>query len=245
MPTESQHEINPLGQPVGVLIPGWTPPPVPDRVILTGRFCRLEPLDPDKHGAALYAANSADPEGRMWTYLPYGPFESYERYHRWLESVWTQSDPIFYTIIDQGIGQACGVASYMRITPDAGTIEVGHLAYAPVLQQQAAATEAMYLMMDHAFALGYRRYEWKCDILNAPSRAAAQRLGFSFDGVFRQDRVIKGRNRDTAWYSIIDQEWPALRAVFLRWLNPANFDSDGRQRTHLSELTRPLLHQCG
>jgi RimJ/RimL family protein N-acetyltransferase len=155
------------------------------------------------------------------------------------------TDPRFYAIIASPEGKAVGVASYLRITPASGSIEVGHLHYSPRLQRSPAATEAMYLLMERAFELGYRRYEWKCDALNAASRAAAQRLGLSFEGVFRQATVYKGRNRDTAWYAAIDAEWPALREAFLEWLDPGNFDGDGRQRTRLSDRTRPLLTQRG
>ena len=143
------------------------------------------------------------------------------------------SDPLFYAVVDAATGGATGVASYLRIDPANGSIEVGHINYSPLLQRTPAATEAMYLMMWHVFELGYRRYEWKCNALNAASCAAAERLGFSFEGIFRQAAVVKGRNRDTAWYSLIDEEWPALREAFQRWLAPSNFDGQGRQRTRL------------
>jgi RimJ/RimL family protein N-acetyltransferase len=239
------HETNRLGQPVGLPVPGWTPPGPLPREPLEGRFCRVEPLEPDLHAASLHAANSLDVEGRMWTYLPYGPFDSLEGYRAWVEVSCRGEDPLFYAIVDNGIGKATGLASYLRIGPRGGSIEVGHLAYSPLLQRTPAATEAMYLMMERAFVLGYRRYEWKCDALNAPSRAAAQRLGLSFEGVFRQAAVVKGRNRDTAWYAAIDQEWPALDDAFSRWLAPANFDEQGQQRVSLSDLTDPLLKQRG
>jgi RimJ/RimL family protein N-acetyltransferase len=158
-----------------------------------------------------------------------------------VRSVAGKDDPQFHAIVDRATGQAVGVASYLRIDPAAGSIEVGHINYSPLLQRTVAATETMYLMMRRAFELGYRRYEWKCNALNAPSRGAAQRLGFSYEGVFRQARVDKGRNRDTAWYAMIDTEWPALDQAFRRWLDPANFDEQGRQRTSLSELTAPVL----
>jgi len=154
-------------------------------------------------------------------------------------------DPLFFAILDKADGRAAGVASYLRITPAAGSIEVGHIHYSPRLQRSPAATEAMYLLMEQAFVLGYRRYEWKCDALNAASRAAAQRLGLSFEGIFRQATVYKGRNRDTAWYAAIDPEWPALREAFLAWLAPGNFDGTGGQRTRLADLTRPILKQRG
>ena len=182
-----------------------------------------------------------DREGRMWTYLPYGPFDSFEIYRAWLEEMSRRSDPLFFAIIDRGTDQAVGLASYLRIDPAAGSIEVGHLHYSPLLQRTPAATEAMFLMMERALTMGYRRYEWKCDSLNAPSRAAALRLGFSFEGIFRQATVVKGRNRDTAWFAAIDREWPALKEAFQRWLAPENFDADGKQRERLSDLTRRVL----
>jgi RimJ/RimL family protein N-acetyltransferase len=236
---------NHLGQPVGRPVPGWAPPPPPPREQIEGRFCRVEPLDAERHAADLHAANSADAEGRMWTYMAYGPFSSLEAYSAWMRGSTAGDDPLFHAIVERASGRAVGVAAYLRITPEAGSIEVGHLAYAPALQRTPAATEAMILMMRRAFALGYRRYEWKCDALNAPSRAAAQRLGLSYEGVFRQATVYKGRNRDTAWYAAVDAEWPALDAAFARWLDPANFGPDGRQALRLSELTRPLLHPEG
>jgi len=146
-----------------------------------------------------------------------------------------------FAVVDPITDDAIGVAGYLRITPASGSIEVGHLNFSPRLQRTRAATEAMYLMMAHAFELGYRRYEWKCNALNLPSRAAALRLGLSFEGIFRQATVVKGRNRDTAWYAAIDSEWPALRAAFLQWLDPANFDEQGQQRISLSALTFPIL----
>ena len=174
----------------------------------------------------------------MWTYLPYGPFPDLAAYRTWMEAKWLGTEPLFFAIVDAASGRATGVASYLRIDPASGAIEVGHLGYSPRLQRTPAATEAMFLLMARAFALGYRRYEWKCDALNEPSRAAALRLGFTFEGIFRQATVVRGRNRDTAWYSVIDAEWPALRAAFEHWLAPENFDADGRQRVRLSELTR-------
>jgi RimJ/RimL family protein N-acetyltransferase len=236
---------NHLGQPIGAPVAGWTAPPRPGREALVGRYCTLEPLDAARHGAELFAANSADREQRMWTYLAYGPFEQLDEYLAWVERMAAGSDPLFFAIVDAASGRAVGVAAYLRIDPAAGSIEVGHLAFAPALQQTPAATEAMFLMMRHAFGLGYRRYEWKCDALNEPSRAAAQRLGFSFEGIFRQATVYKGRNRDTAWFATLDREWPALEAAFTQWLSPDNFDAEGRQRTRLSDLTRPLLQRAG
>ena len=230
---------NSFGQPIGFPLPGWSPPPQPSRDPMEGRFCRLEPLNPDRHTAALFSANTADGDGRSWTYLAYGPFPTLESYREWITATCLGDDPLFFAIIDLADGQPAGIASYLRITPNAGSIEVGHIHYAPRLQRKPAATEAMYLMMRQAFETGYRRYEWKCDALNAASRAAAQRLGFSFEGIFRQASVYKGRSRDTAWHSVIEGEWPALRSAFEAWLSPTNFDGQGRQHTRLSNLTVP------
>jgi len=235
------HELNHLHQPIGAIVSDWKAPPHPPRRTLEGRFCRLEPLEPARHAASLFAANSLDASGRNWTYLAYGPFDILSGYRSWMEQECCGADPQFYAILDGAKGEAQGVASYLRITPGSGSMEVGHINYAPLLQRTPAATEAMYLMMEYAFDLGYRRYEWKCDALNIPSRLAAKRLGFSFEGIFRQASVAKGRNRDTAWYAVMDFEWPALRAAFLQWLSPANFDEQGRQRTRLSVLTAPIL----
>lgn len=182
---------------------------------------------------------SLDVEHRNWTYLPYGPFETFLEYAAWVEQVYAAADPLFFAILTPRVAQppldvrAAGVAAYLRIAPDAGSIEVGHINFSPRLQRTAAATEAMYLMMKHAFERGYRRYEWKCDALNAPSRAAAERLGLQYEGTFRQATVYKGRNRDSAWYAAIDREWPTLRAAFERWLSPENFDANGQQRSKL------------
>ena len=205
-----------------------------------GRTCRMEPLEPATHAASLHRENSLDREGSMWTYLPYGPFKSPEIYGEWLTDCARSSDPLFFAIVDPNTGDALGLAAYLRIVPEGGSIEVGHLNFSLRLQRTPAATESMFLMMRTAFALGYRRYEWKCDALNAKSRSAAQRLGMSFEGVFRQATVYKGRSRDTAWYSVLDHEWPALERAFVHWLDPTNFNDQGRQQVRLSELTAPL-----
>ena len=227
----------PLGQPV----PGWSPPALPAKSALQGRFCKLEPADPQRHGADLYAAQALDPQGAGWDYLPYGPFASALEYEAWMQTTCLGSDPLFFAIVDAATGRATGLTSYLRIAPAAGSIEIGHLYFSPLLQRRPAATEALFLLMDQAFALGYRRLEWKCNALNAASRSAALRLGFQFEGIFRQASVVKGRNRDTAWFSIIDGEWPQLRRAFARWLAPANFDEKGRQRERLSALTAAAL----
>ncbi|KAL6067468.1 GNAT family N-acetyltransferase [Balamuthia mandrillaris] len=222
--------------PVSYEVSGWSPPPVPSGATLTGRYCRLEKLDAQTHGPALFEANALDTSGAGWTYLSYGPFETLQEYMGWLEAQARSSDPLFYVIVDtskQG-SKPVGLLSYLRITPSAGSIEIGH--------RTTLATEAFQLMMRHAFDdLGYRRLEWKCDALNTPSRAAAQRLGLSFEGIFRQHIVYKGRNRDTAWYAAIDKEWPMISEALETWLQPSNFDEGGAQRQRLSELTRPLL----
>jgi len=236
---------NPLGQPIGLPLPDWRAPRAPPREALAGRYCRVEPIDPDRHARELHDANLRDPSGRAFTYLSAGPFATYEAYLEWLDAACLGDDPMFHAIVDAATAKAAGVASYMRIDAGNGVIEVGHINYSPLLQKTRAATEAMYLMMKRVFELGYRRYEWKCDALNAPSRAAAQRLGFSYEGVFRQAVVYKGRNRDTAWYAMIDSEWPLLDAAFTHWLTPENFDANGKQRTRLSELTAPILKRRG
>jgi RimJ/RimL family protein N-acetyltransferase len=227
--------VNHLGQPIGFPLPGWSARPRPPRTPMEGRLCRLEPIDVERHAADLHAANREDKTGRNWTYLAYGPYERLEDYREWMRATCLGEDPLFHAVIDLKTGRAMGVASYLRIDPAPGVIEVGHINYAPPLQRTAAATEAAFLMMRRVFdELGYRRYEWKCDALNAPSRAAALRLGFRFEGIFRQATVYKSRNRDTAWYAIIDRDWPELKARYERWLDPANFDAAGWQRRSLS-----------
>jgi len=230
-----------FGLPIGARVDNWSPPPRPPRESLRGRYCTVAPLSIAEHAAELFAANQLDRDGRNWVYLPYGPFDTLDAYRQWLAAECLSDDPLFFTIIDHHRGTAAGVASYLRINPAAGSIEVGHINYAPPLQRSRAATEAMFLMMARAFALGYRRYEWKCNALNAASCAAAARLGFTFEGVFRQATVAKSRNRDTAWYAVIDKEWRALKAAFETWLAPDNFDADGAQRQALSELTAAAL----
>jgi RimJ/RimL family protein N-acetyltransferase len=206
---------------------------------MQGRRVRIEALDPEAHAEDLFHANSADREGRNWTYLPYGPFERLADYRAWITQNCLGADPLFHTIVDQQSGKALGVSSYLRIDPKMGVIEVGHINYSPALQGSAAATEAMYLMMARVFdELGYRRYEWKCNALNKASCRAAERLGFTFEGIFRQATVVKGRNRDTAWFSLLDSEWPKAKAAFQAWLDPANFDAKGRQKRSLEEVRK-------
>jgi RimJ/RimL family protein N-acetyltransferase len=235
---------NEFGQPIGFSVANWTARPRPPRTAIAGRYAAVEPIEPDRHAAELFEANAADRQGWMWTYMAYGPFASLAEYRRWLATSCLGEDPLFHAIRDEQTGRAAGVASYLRIDPPLGVIEVGHIALSPALQRTVAATEAMYLMMARVFdELGYRRYEWKCDALNAPSRRAAERLGFTFEGVFRQATLYKGRNRDTAWYAIVDQEWPAVKRAYERWLAPENFDAAGRQRVALGALTAVALRR--
>ena len=236
---------NALGQAIGPALDDWVPPPAPLRAVIIGRHCRLEPLQADRHASHLYEANALDAKGRNWTYLSYGPSGELAGFRAWIDASCQSDDPLYFAIVPRATGRAAGVASYLRVAPAGGSIEVGHINFSPLLARTREATAAMHLMMKHAFALGYRRYEWKCDALNAPSRVAAQRLGFSFEGIFRQATVYKGRSRNTAWYSVIDQEWPALDRAFAAWLDESNFDAAGRQRLRLSALTAPLLKQRG
>ncbi|MFV2053465.1 GNAT family N-acetyltransferase [Aliiroseovarius sp. YM-037] len=219
-------------------VEGWTPPETPNQIAFLGRYARLERLNADQHAVDLHRANAAD--DRIWDYLPYGPFASAAEYRRWAEGSAAGDDPIFYAIRDEETGHFGGVASFLRIKPEAGSIEVGHINLSAEIQRTRAATEALYLMMKWVFQAGYRRFEWKCNALNLGSRRAAERLGFSYEGVFRQHLVVKGRNRDTAWFAMIDSEWPALQSAFETWLRPENFDAEGRQITRLSDLTRPI-----
>ncbi|MBC7141458.1 MAG: GNAT family N-acetyltransferase [Rhodobacteraceae bacterium] len=226
-------------QRLGAPVPGWVPPARPDWARREGRHVRLERLDPARHAADLHAANRES--DAIWDFLPYGPFATLPRYRDWADGMAGRDDPWFVALIDAGTGRAGGVASYLRIDPAAGSIEVGHINLSPRLQRSRAATEAMFLMMGWVFEAGYRRYEWKCNALNLGSRRAAERFGFSHEGTFRQAAVVKGRNRDTTWFAAIDRDWPALKAAYETWLDPANFDADGRQRQRLADLTRPLL----
>ncbi len=233
MPPTTNH----LGQPIGFAVPDWVPARRPPRTPLEGRWCRVVPLDVARHGAELFAAYGEDREGRNWTYMGYGPFAERAEFEAWMAASCLDKDPLFHVIVEHESGRALGLASYLRAQPEAGVIEVGHINYSPPLQRTAAATEAMFLMMARVFEeLGYRRYEWKCDALNQASRRAAERLGFVFEGVFRQATLYKGRNRDTAWYAITDRDWPALKRAYEAWLDPANFDAAGAQKTRLSKL---------
>jgi RimJ/RimL family protein N-acetyltransferase len=232
--------LNTYQQPIGEPLPGWTARArPPHNAAIEGRYCRLEPLDAQRHAADLYAAYSQAADGRDWTYMSVGPFADAAGYRSYAEQAAAGSDPLHYAVIERKTGKAVGTLALMRIDPANGVVEVGFVAFSPLLKRTPVSTEAQYLLMRHAFDdLGYRRYEWKCDSLNAPSRQAAARLGFQFEGVFRQAIVYKGRSRDTAWFSIVDGEWPELRAAFEQWLAPGNFDGEGRQLAPLAALRK-------
>lgn len=230
------QRVNHLGQPIGDDV-DWNPVRAPSRTNMEGQYCRLEPLDAERHTADLFAAFSADKTGAIWTYLFTDPFETEDDLGEYLESSSRSEDPLFHAIIENRTDKAVGFATFMRIDPVMGVIEVGNINFSPLLQSTPAATEAMFLMMQRAFnELGYRRYEWKCDNLNAPSHKAAKRLGFKYEGLFRQAIMYKGRNRDTAWFSIIDKEWPEIEAAFECWLSPDNFDANGKQIKRLEDF---------
>jgi RimJ/RimL family protein N-acetyltransferase len=228
---------NEYGQPVGTPLGTWEPPPFPPRRDLEGRTVSLTPLDPARDSAALYGALS-EASDSLWTYMSFGPFETVDDLRTMLESLVAYEDWLPYTILVNR--RAIGFACYLRIQPRDGVIEIGSIVFSLQLQQTTAATEAIYLMLRNAFELGYRRCEWKCDDLNAPSRVAADRLGFSYEGTFRQGTHYKGRNRDTAWYAIVNKDWPALEAAFQRWLAPDNFDKGGAQRQSLREVRQAM-----
>lgn len=232
-------ERNALGQPVGRLLADWVPRPRPAREALVGRWCRLEPLDPARHAEDLFLAFADDRSGAMWTYLSTGPYPDLDSYRAWAEWADDQGDPLHFAVLD-GSGRARGTLAFLRIVEEMGSIEIGFLTFSPSLQRSTVATEAVVLLLRHAFeTLGYRRCEWKCNALNERSRRAATRLGFTYEGTFRQAVVVKQRNRDTAWYAILDREWPRLAAAYDTWLAPENFDDAGVQRVALSSLTRP------
>ncbi len=227
---------NNLNQPIGAPVKNWVEALPPPKTEMTGLYCKIEPLDVDAHAESLFSSFAKDTENKNWTYMPYGPFDNFRDFYLWLISITEVNDPLFYSVINKEDETVVGLVSYLRINPSQGVIEVGNIHFSPTLQRTAMATEAMFLMMQRAFdELGNRRYEWKCDSLNEGSRKAALRLGFTFEGVFRQAIMYKSRNRDTAWYSIIDSEWPRLKQAFTLWLNPSNFDTQGYQRMSLRD----------
>jgi len=240
-PRYEQTETNEYGQAVGLCPKAWqAPAPVQSAALtqhLQGQYCHLQPLE-SKHAPELLAAfDQASPS--LWTYLPYGPFQSLEDYENWISDLNRDIDNCFaYCIKSRETDQVLGLSAYLRMQPEAGSIEIGHLSFSPLLQQTRAATEAIFMMIDAVFMLGYRRCEWKCNDLNIPSIAAAGRFGFRFEGTFRQAMVVKGRNRNTAWFSILDYEWETLRPCYENWLAPENFTKSGRQKTRLSDMTQ-------
>ena len=221
--------------PLGERVEGWTPPerPGPEKII--GQYVELELLSAQKHTANLF--QSLQGQDDVWDYMPSGPFTSSAQFYRWVSIMTKAEDPLFYAIRNLTCEKWEGLASFLRVQPDAGSIEVGYISFAPPLQKTTAATEAMFLMMRWAFEAGYRRYEWKCNALNTASRRAAQRFGFTYEGIFRQATVVKGCNRDTAWFAIIDKEWPALKESYDVWLSPKNFGQTGEQKERLGNLT--------
>jgi len=228
---------NEYGQPIGPALADWSARPAPPATPMAGRYCRLEPVDTARHAQSLYAAFSAAPDGRDWTYMSAGPFADSAKFDAHMARIADSVDPQHHAIIDTRSGDAVGTAALMRVDRSNGVIEVGHVSYSRRLQRTSAATEAIHLLMQRVFDdLGYRRFEWKCDDLNAPSRAAALRLGFTFEGIFRQAIVYKGRSRDTAWFSMTDGEWLRVRSAYAQWLAPGNFDAAGQQRRRLGEL---------
>ena len=227
----------------GEIVESFSILPHPKGISIEGRLVDLKPLNSNKYAKELFLSNSLDEKGINWAYLPYGPFDSQVDYAKWIKSFEEGDDPIFFAIISKKLKKAIGIASFLRINPTKGLIEVGHINYSPLLQKTTEATEAMFLMMKWVFDNGYRRYEWKCNALNLKSRRAAQRLGFSYEGIFRQMSISKGRNRDTAWFAVIDREWKDVEQCFVQFLEDENFDGEGKARVSLSSLTKPLLYK--
>ncbi len=220
----------------------WQPRPIPQRAALDGQYVRLAPLDLAAHGDDLWLAlQGPDCDPALWDYLPYGPFPQRAAFDAWLAANATSADPLFFAVLERPSQRAVGLLSFLRLAPRDGSIEIGHIAFGRAMQRSPASTEAVYLLAQLAMGtLGYRRLEWKCNALNARSMRAAERLGFVYEGTFRQHMVVKGRNRDSAWFSILDSEWPACQAAFQRWLAPANFDEQGRQQRSLQQLRQPI-----
>ena len=217
----------------------WKPRPRPERKVMEGRLVRLEPLDAAKHGDGLFETSSVPDAMERFRWLPDYPPQTRTEFQPWLEKAEASSDPLFFTVIDKASGKVVGRQTLMRIEPAHGVIEIGNVYWGPLMSRTPMATEAQFLFMNYAFDdLGYRRYEWKCDNDNRPSKRAAERFGFQFEGIFRQDRVVKGKNRDTAWFSIIDGEWPALKKAYEGWLDPDNFDRDGVQKKRLEDFRK-------
>ena len=215
----------------------WQPRPRPARVVLEGRYVRLEPLNPDVHGDGLFATSSVPDAGGRFAWLPETPPQSRAEFQSWLDKAAASEDPLYFVVVDKASGEVVGRQTFLRIDPANGVIEIGHVYWGPKMARTRGATEAQFLFAQYALGdLGYRRHEWKCNDRNAPSKRAAERFGFQFEGIFRQHMIVKGENRDTAWYAMIDKEWPALARAYNAWLDPANFDADGNQKRRLEEL---------
>lgn len=225
-------------RPLGAHLDGWHPPTLPDGRVIEGRYARLDPLCAERHSAALFEVFKGHDE--IWDYMPDGPFNCVAELCDWMSAATARDDILFYAIHDKDSDRVAGFVAFLRMQPDAGSIEIGYIAFSPVLQRTRAATEAITLMIGWAVEAGYRRVEWKCNALNSASRRAAQRLGFSYEGVFVQASIVKGRNRDTAWFAIIDKDWPALSEAYASWMSERNFGPAGRQVQRLSELTTPI-----
>ena len=236
------REIDPgSGAPIGPRLTDPGPARAPERIVLEGRYARIEPLDPVRHRDELYAASTPPDAAARFRYLADPPPDSLATFDSWLASTASSADPLYFAVIERATGRVEGRQTLMRITPVHRCIEIGNIYWGPRIAGTRVATEAMYLFAVYVLeTLGYRRYEWKCDALNAPSRRAAQRFGFTWEGHFRRAVIVRDRTRDTAWFSMIDEEWPALKAAYERWLAPENFDAKGRQKTRLSELTAAL-----
>lgn len=230
----AEYKKNESSLVIGEKLENWQIPAFPSKVSLRGTYCILEPLDPDLHADCLFEKFQQDESG--WTYLSYGPFSTYSEFYAWLVTLLKKEDVCVFAILDKGKNFALGMASYLRINPQSGSAEIGYINFSNELRKTAIATEAIYKMINYIFELGYRRCEWKCDSLNQASQKAAERFGFTFEGIFRQHMIYKNRNRDTAWYSIIDSEWSTLKEKFERWLSPDNFYTNGQQRIRLQEL---------
>ncbi len=230
-------EKNKFSQIIGKPLNSWQQAKKPPATSMSGKYCILEALNPSQHGAGLFKSLCLASEEQSWTYLPYGPFSKIDEFQSHLQELISVSDNLIYAILDSRNNLPIGISGYLKINPMHGTIEVGHLNFSKLLRKTSAATEAMYLMMQRAFEeLGYRRYEWKCNTLNQASIASAKRLGFKFEGIFRQHYVIKGHGRDTAWFSIIDSEWPEIKSKLQKWLDPSNFDHNNQQILRLKEI---------
>ena len=231
------HQKNQFGQLLGDPIENWTPRQKPAKTIIQGSYSILKPIAINQHADKLFDVLAIDNQGESWTYLPYGPFDTLSEFKDWLAKTMSDNDTLLYAILDAKTQEPIGISGYLRMNPEHGVIEIGHLHFSKLLKQTSLATEAIYLMLRHAFdEYGYRRCEWKCNYLNEPSRRAAERFGFTFEGIFRQSYVFKNRNRDTAWFSMIDSEWPTSKEKFEKWLHPTNFDTAGKQILKLSEI---------